>query len=194
MKLFGIKNQSELSRKLQSGTQTYLLLYKEKTGQEDCAYTNLSNADISEKSINFFAADVNKVRDIHTEYGIKSVPSLLYFDGDRFINSKKGCNTPDFYKALFEKSLFSAKAEKEGKPKLNITVYSTPSCTYCNQIKTYFKENKVPFRDIDVSKNQKAAEEMVKRSGQQGVPQTVINGKTIIGFDKPKIDQAAGLQ
>ena len=193
MKLQEISNHNELLQKLNPKNRTYLLLYKEKTGQEDCAYTNLSKTNISDNSLNFLVADVSKIRDIHPEYNIKSVPSLLYFEGEKFISSTKGCNTPDYYKSLFEKTLFSAKAEKEGKPKINITVYSTPTCTYCTQIKNYFKENNVPFRDIDVSKNQKAAEEMVKRSGQQGVPQTVINGKTIIGFDKPKIDKAIGL-
>jgi len=38
------------------------------------------------------------------------------------------------------------------------------------------------------------AQELVKKSGQQGVPQTEINGKIIVGFDKPKIDRMLGLQ
>ena len=49
--------------------------------------------------------------------------------------------------------------------------------------------NKLSELYADVSKDQKAAEEMVLRSGQQGVPQTDINGQMIVGFDKNRINQ-----
>jgi glutaredoxin len=48
---------------------------------------------------------------------------------------------------------------------------------------------KIPFRDVNVAADQKMAEAMVKKSGQQGVPQIEINGKLIVGFNKPKIDE-----
>ncbi len=193
MNIKNINSLKELHSQLKGELHSYLLLYKEKTETPDCAFSNLRKVEISDDTIQVFAADVNTVRDIHPEYGIKSVPALMYFKGDKFVTSIKGCNTKDYYKSLFEKTLFSARIEKEGKPKLNITMYSTPTCTYCTQLKNYFRENNVSFRDVDVSKNQQAAEEMVKRSGQQGVPQTVINGTVIIGFDKLKIDKMIGL-
>lgn len=193
MKITDIQSFDDLQNALKPDTKTYLLLYKEKTGKADCAYTNLEKTDAGKSETKVYAADVNKVRDIHEKYGINSVPSLLIFDGKKYTSSIKGCNTADYYQSLFEQSLFTASGDNENKPKLKITVYSTPTCTYCNQLKSYLKENRVPFRDIDVSKDQKAAEAMVKRSGKQGVPQTVINGKTIIGFDKLKIDKMVGL-
>ena len=70
-----------------------------------------------------------------------------------------------------------------------VILYSTPTCSWCRTIKEYFRKNNIKFRDIDVSKDQKAAEEMVKRSGQQGVPQTMIGGQVVVGFDKARIDQ-----
>ena len=69
-----------------------------------------------------------------------------------------------------------------------VTVYSTPACSWCNTLKSFLKERKVQFRDIDVSLDQKAAEQMVNKSGQQGVPQTEIDGQIIVGFDKKRID------
>ena len=45
------------------------------------------------------------------------------------------------------------------------------------------------FEEIDVEKNQKAAEEMVEKSGQMGVPVTIINGEIIVGFDREKIEK-----
>ena len=71
-----------------------------------------------------------------------------------------------------------------------VKVYSTPTCPYCIRIKQFLKENAVIFEDIDVSMNQEAAQEMIKRSGQMGVPVIDINGDIIIGFDKEKIKRA----
>ncbi len=75
----------------------------------------------------------------------------------------------------------------------NITVYSTPTCMWCKKVKSYFKEHNISFKDYDVSKNKDKAEEMVRKSGQMGVPVIVINSKVIVGFDKNKIDNLLGL-
>lgn len=70
-----------------------------------------------------------------------------------------------------------------------VIVFSTPSCTYCNMAKKYFRENRVKFRDVDVSRDQAAARDMVRRSGQSGVPVIDIDGKIIVGFDRQKINR-----
>ena len=74
-----------------------------------------------------------------------------------------------------------------------VIVYSTPTCPYCKMAAQYFEENKVAFTEIDVSKDEKAAEEMVKKSGQLGVPVIDIDGKIIVGFDKEELARALGL-
>jgi len=74
-----------------------------------------------------------------------------------------------------------------------VIVFSTPTCSYCNKAKQYFRSKQVPFKNVDVSRDQAAARDMIKRSGQQGVPQIRIGSKTIIGFDRPKIDRILGL-
>ena len=68
-----------------------------------------------------------------------------------------------------------------------VKVYSTQSCPYCFMAKDFLKDNDVEFEDIDVSTNRAAAQEMIKKSGQQGVPVIDINGKIIVGFDKEAI-------
>lgn len=75
----------------------------------------------------------------------------------------------------------------------HVKVYSTPTCPYCIRAKQFLKDQNIPFEDIDVSTNETAAEEMIQRSGQMGVPVLDIDGEIIIGFDKPKIAQALGL-
>jgi len=71
-----------------------------------------------------------------------------------------------------------------------IKVYSTPSCPWCAKTKEFLKENKVEFEDIDVSSDVNAAREMVKKSGQMGVPVIDANGKIIVGFNEPEIKKA----
>jgi glutaredoxin-like YruB-family protein len=71
-----------------------------------------------------------------------------------------------------------------------ITVYSTPTCPYCRQVKEYLASRGVAFDDRDVSRDAAAAEEMVRLSGQQGVPVTVVDGAVIVGYDRPRLDAA----
>jgi glutaredoxin-like YruB-family protein len=74
-----------------------------------------------------------------------------------------------------------------------VKIYSTPTCPYCKQAKDFFKANKVEYTDVDVSKDQKAAGEMIEKSGQMGVPVIEINGDIIVGFDRPRIKKALGI-
>ncbi len=73
---------------------------------------------------------------------------------------------------------------------MSVTLYSTPSCAYCRIAKDYFKTKGVPFTEHNVASDQRKAEEMVRKSGQMGVPVIDINGRIIIGFNKPEIDKA----
>ena len=67
---------------------------------------------------------------------------------------------------------------------MSVKIYTTPTCIWCAKTKEFFKENKVKYKEIDVSKNTKNAEEMVKISGQRGTPVIDVNGKIIVGFDE----------
>jgi glutaredoxin-like YruB-family protein len=74
-----------------------------------------------------------------------------------------------------------------------VLLFTTPSCSYCRLAKNYLRQRGVPFKDIDVSRDAVAARDMVRRSGQQGVPVIDIGGKIIVGFDRPKLDRMLGL-
>ncbi len=84
-------------------------------------------------------------------------------------------------------------APKAKKRQPRVVMFSTPSCSYCNMAKVYFKRNKIKFRDVDVSKDAAAARDLQRRSGQMGVPVIDINGRLIVGFDKPKINKMLGI-
>ncbi len=74
-----------------------------------------------------------------------------------------------------------------------VLVFTTPSCPWCNRAKAYLRERRVPFREIDVSRDAAAARDMIRRSGQMGVPVIEIDGRPVVGFDRRQIDRLLGL-
>jgi len=74
-----------------------------------------------------------------------------------------------------------------------VIVYSTQTCPFCNIAKDFLRANKIEFEDVDVSADPEKAREMMRKSGQSGVPVLDINGRIIIGFDEPAIREALGL-
>ncbi len=70
-----------------------------------------------------------------------------------------------------------------------IVVFSTPSCPWCSKIKIYLKEKGFRFRDVDISKDHKAAQDLVRKTGQTGVPVVLINNRPIVGFNRKEIDR-----
>jgi len=74
-----------------------------------------------------------------------------------------------------------------------VKLYSTSWCSFCRVAKEFFKDNKIKFEDINVQEDHNAAEEMIKKSGQTGVPVIDIDGKIIIGFNIEEIKKALKL-
>ena len=86
-----------------------------------------------------------------------------------------------------------SKERTDRKKKNRVIIFSTPTCSHCNNAKRYLRQRGVHFRDVDVSKDTTAARDMVRRSGQQGVPVIDINGKIIVGFNRPEVDRLLGI-
>jgi glutaredoxin-like YruB-family protein len=188
-----ISSLNDFQSRATSSDMAYILLYKAGSALNDCAFNSVKEASEKMKNIPVFAADVTQVRDIHPHFQIDSVPSFLEIHKGKLINNYKGCNTVNFYVNAIEKAVFNAQ-NPDAKPAHRVTVYSTPTCSWCTTLKAYFKQQNIAFTDIDVSRNQQAAQEMVRRSGQQGVPQTDIDGTMVVGFDKNRINTLLGIQ
>lgn len=75
-----------------------------------------------------------------------------------------------------------------------VKIYSTPTCPWCTRAKQYLASKNIPYTDYDVSKDRNAAMEMIRKSGQQGVPVLDIDGNIVVGFDKERIDSLLGLK
>lgn len=77
---------------------------------------------------------------------------------------------------------------------VKVRLFITPSCPYCYTLKEFLKEKNIEFEEIDVFQDEKAKEEMIKKSGKMEVPIIEINGEIVIGFDKEKICKLLNIQ
>lgn len=74
-----------------------------------------------------------------------------------------------------------------------VIVYSTSTCGFCQRLKAFLNEHKIAFTNHDVGEDQKAAQEMIAKSKQMGVPVTDIDGEIIVGFDEDALRKKLGL-
>ncbi|MFM2357739.1 MAG: hypothetical protein RJA61_476 [Candidatus Parcubacteria bacterium] len=70
-----------------------------------------------------------------------------------------------------------------------ISIYSTPTCTYCNMAKAFFKEKGIEYQEFDVAADTVKRKEMIDLSGQMGVPVIDIDGQLMVGFSREKLEE-----
>jgi glutaredoxin 3 len=75
----------------------------------------------------------------------------------------------------------------------SISIYSTPTCVYCNMAKAFFKANNLQFAEYNVASDLEKRKEMIDKTGQMGVPVIDIGGEIVVGFDEGKVKAALGM-
>ena len=78
-------------------------------------------------------------------------------------------------------------------PQKSVTIYSTPTCHFCKQAKEFFTEKGIQYTNYDVSVDTAKRAEMIKLTGQLGVPVIVIGGEVVIGFSRGKVAEKLGI-
>lgn len=79
-----------------------------------------------------------------------------------------------------------------------VNIYSTPTCTFCQQAKQFFGDNGVEYTEFDVAADEAKRNEMVEKTGQMGVPVISITKEdgsedVVVGFDEGKIRELLGV-
>ncbi len=75
-----------------------------------------------------------------------------------------------------------------------VTIYTTPSCVYCRMAKDFFQKNNVEYTELNVVHDEKAREDMIKKSHQLGVPVIDVNGEIFVGFDQAGLKKALNIK
>ncbi|WP_028992455.1 glutaredoxin domain-containing protein [Thermoanaerobacter thermocopriae] len=178
-----IKNKEEL----------FMLMFYSNSSQKSLeALEVIKKFSEDNPKVPVYVVNASEIRDIHPQYGIKVVPSVILFKDKEPWQFVFGLQNKEYYEKLLIVAP-SKVSDGKGQKVHRVTVYTTPSCPWCNATKAYLRQHNIPFREIDVSKNPSAAAELVRRSGQRGVPQTDIDGTIVVGFDKAKLNQLLGI-
>ena len=69
----------------------------------------------------------------------------------------------------------------------DVKVYTTENCPYCLMVKAFLDKYGIEYVVIDVGKDREATLEMIRVSGQRGVPVTIVGDEVIIGFDAKRL-------
>jgi glutaredoxin 3 len=72
---------------------------------------------------------------------------------------------------------------------MDAIVYTSPTCPYCTMVKEFLSQKGISFEERDVSRDPSYAQELVRSTGQMGVPVTIINGEIVVGFDRGRLEQ-----
>jgi glutaredoxin 3 len=74
--------------------------------------------------------------------------------------------------------------------KTPVIIYSAVWCGFCHMAKNYMDSLGIKYVEKDVDKEPSAAQEAVQKSGQMGIPVIDVNGTVVLGFDRPRLDEA----
>lgn len=75
-----------------------------------------------------------------------------------------------------------------------VEVYTTPTCPHCKEVKNFLDQNNIEYTEHNVQENLEKAKEMIKETGQRGVPVTKINEEIVVGYNKDKLKELLDLQ
>jgi len=164
-----------------------VLFYTETSPRSLEALKVLDEFKRENKDVPLYAINASKLRDIHPLYGVNTVPTVLVLKNGRVSKVVHGLQRKQFYEMLLYEAPFRTRKD-EGRKTHRVIVYTSSSCPWCNAVKTYLAKHRIPFREVDISQDERAAQELVRKSGQMGVPQVDIDGKIVVGFDKAKLN------
>jgi glutaredoxin-like YruB-family protein len=75
----------------------------------------------------------------------------------------------------------------------SVTIYSTPTCHFCQAAKVFFNEHDVKYTEVNVAEDAAKRQEMIEMTGQMGVPVIRIENDVIVGFDEAKLKELLGV-
>jgi len=185
-----IKNESHLGQ-VQEKHKDFLMLifYADFSSTAKRARTELEKFSQENKEVPVYGIDVEKVKGVHKQFGVKNVPTVVAIKKGKRSWLIEGVESAQLYsRILSETNALPSKGGKKGAFH-RVIVYSGSGCPACGTAKSYLRRNGVHFREIDISRDPHAAERLVQRSGQMAVPQIDIDGHLVVGFDQIKIDR-----
>jgi len=166
-----------------------LVFYANFSSAAKRALAELESFSKENKEVPVYVIDVEKIKGVHKQFGVENVPTVIAVKNGKASWRIEGVESAQFYTRILYGT--NSLLHKGGKKAVShrVIVYSGPGCPACGTAKAYLRRRGVSFRDIDISRDQHAAERLLRRSGQMAVPQIDIDGHLVVGFDQAKIDR-----
>ncbi|MBN1444941.1 MAG: thioredoxin family protein [Candidatus Omnitrophica bacterium] len=185
-----IKDQSHFEQvKKEHEVFLVVVFYADFSPNAKRSLKELEEFDKENSGMPVYIVDVQKVKGLHKQFGVASVPTVLALQNGKTVRRIEGVESSQFYARVLCGAHPSLHKSDKGKKVRRVIVYSSPGCPACGLVKTYLRKQGVAFREVDISRDQNAAERLARRSGQMAVPQIDIDGNLVVGFDKSKIDR-----
>lgn len=190
-----IESREHLDR-VQAAHKDYFVLgfYAGFSSAAQRALTEWKEFSDDHQKLPLYIVDVGKVKDIHKTFNVESIPVVLVIRDGKEHSRFEGVESAAFYAVHLGGAAPVHLAGPTKKKAVRVTVYTSPGCQPCNLVKTYLRSNGIPFTAIDISRDERAARDIARRSGQQAVPQIDINGRIVVGFDKNKLAALLGIR
>ncbi len=178
-------------KQVQENHKDFLILvfYANFSSAAKRAITEIENFSKENKELPVYVIDVEKVKGVHKQFGITAVPTVISLEKGKVGRCIEGVESGRFYSRVFAGALSSQHRKSGEKKSHRVVVYSSPGCPACGAARAYLRRQGISFREIDISRDQHAAERLVRRSGQMAVPQIDIDGHLVVGFDQAKINR-----
>ena len=190
-----IRDRDDLRRARQEhGDFLVLAFWGRFSDAAERALAELEAFSRQEESAPVYVVDVQEVPGLHKEFAVERVPTVLAIEKGKVTRSVEGVQSARFYAVHFAGAAASRTGSTGGAAARTVVVYTGQGCPACGQLKTYLRRRGVGFREVDVSRDPQAAERIARRSGRMAVPQTDINGRLVVGFDRTTLDRLLGLQ
>jgi len=185
-----IKDQKHL-QEVQKKYRDFLILvfYADFSSNAKRALAELEDFSKENKEAPVYVIDVVKVKGAHKQFGVENVPTVIALEKERITRRIEGVESAQFYARILSGAAASERKKGEKAISHRVIVYSNSGCPACGTAKAYLRRRGVRFRDINIGRDQPAAERLVRRSGQMAVPQIDIDGHLVVGFDQAKIDR-----
>jgi len=166
-----------------------VLFYANFSSASKRALAELEQFSKENEQVPVYVIDVERVKGVHKQLGVENVPTVLALRKGKVAQRLEGVESAQFYARIF--SGVHPSHYKTGKSPVShrVIVYSGPGCPACGTAKAYLRRRGVSFREVDIARDQHAAQSLVRRSGQMAVPQKDMNGRLVVGFDQAKIDR-----
>lgn len=141
-----------------------------------------------------YLVDVQQVRGLHKDFGVKRVPTVMTLENGKVTRTVEGVQSARFYGVHLGGAAPNARPSAARRRVRHVTVYSGPGCPACGHLKQYLRTHGVSFREVDIASRPDEAERLRRRSGYMAVPQTDINGRLVVGFDRARLDPLLGIE